>query len=123
MILEWPDFHGGDLKMPTCGFCKHGYNFPKGLTYVLIDGKVVYFCSSKCKKNWELKRDPKKTNWVRREKKGQNEEVTTEEVAEKIEIPEDVVEDKKEDKGGDGEKGGKKDGEDGGKKEDKSEKK
>jgi large subunit ribosomal protein L24e len=55
--------------MPTCSFCKKHYEFPKGLTVFLNDGKTVYFCSSKCQRNLALKRDPRKTNWVKRKKK------------------------------------------------------
>tara|TARA_B100001971_G_C17838115_1_gene357183 strand:+ start:182 stop:406 length:225 start_codon:yes stop_codon:yes gene_type:complete len=55
--------------MPTCSFCKKNYEFPRGLTVFLFDGKSLHFCSSKCKRNLALKRDPKKVNWVKREKK------------------------------------------------------
>ena len=55
--------------MPTCSFCKKNYEFPRGLTVFLFDGKSLHFCSSKCKRNLDLKRDPKKVNWVKREKK------------------------------------------------------
>jgi large subunit ribosomal protein L24e len=42
--------------------------FGTGLMYVKKDGKVFYFCSSKCKKNQLLlKRDSKKQTWVRKE--------------------------------------------------------
>lgn len=61
--------------MPTCTFCKENYEFPRGLTLILNDGKVLYFCSSKCHRNHKLKRDPKKVNWVRREKKGRTKKV------------------------------------------------
>lgn len=56
--------------MPTCSFCKKNYEVPRGLTVFTIDGRSVYYCSSKCRKNFNLGRDPKKVNWVRREKKG-----------------------------------------------------
>ena len=56
--------------MPRCSFCKEVYEWPRGMTLVLNDGKVLSFCSSKCQKNAALKRDPKKVNWVKREKKG-----------------------------------------------------
>ena len=56
--------------MPRCSFCKQVYEWPKGLTFVKEDSKVFYFCSSKCKRNFRLGRDPKKVNWVKREKKG-----------------------------------------------------
>ena len=56
--------------MPRCSFCKQNYEFPRGLTLVLNDGSINYFCSSKCRKNHQMKRDPKKINWTRRVKKG-----------------------------------------------------
>ena len=55
--------------MPRCTFCKEIYEWPRGLTLVLNDGKVLSFCSGKCQKNFNLKRDSKKVNWVKREKK------------------------------------------------------
>ena len=54
--------------MPICSFCKRQYNFPRGLTVYTTDGRIVYFCSSKCRKNADLKRDPKKVNWIRKRK-------------------------------------------------------
>jgi len=63
-------FQGGLLvKMPTCSFCKKHYDEPRGLTVFTFDGKAINFCSSKCKRNLALKRDPKKVNWVKKEKK------------------------------------------------------
>ena len=53
--------------MPRCSFCKQNYEFPRGLTLVLNDGNILYFCSSKCRKNQlRLKRDNKKVNWIRK---------------------------------------------------------
>jgi large subunit ribosomal protein L24e len=52
--------------MPTCSFCKRSYNFPKGLTVFQFDGKALHFCSSKCRKNFGLKRDPKKVKWIKK---------------------------------------------------------
>jgi ribosomal protein L24E len=56
--------------MPVCSFCKKSFNAPRGLTVFQFDGKAVHFCSSKCIKNTALGRDGRKTNWVRRIKKG-----------------------------------------------------
>lgn len=50
-----------------CSFC--GGNIPKGkgIMYVKADGKVFYFCSSKCKKNTlKLKRVGRKIRWTKR---------------------------------------------------------
>ena len=55
--------------MPTCSFCKKNYDNPRGLTVFTFDGKSVFYCSSKCRNNTKLGRDPKKTNWVKRERK------------------------------------------------------
>ena len=53
--------------MPRCSFCKQNYEFPRGLTLILNDGNILYFCSSKCRKNQlKLKRDNKKVNWIRK---------------------------------------------------------
>jgi len=54
--------------MPTCIFCKKNYSEHKGLTIFTLEGKSLSFCSSKCRRNFNLKRDPRKTNWVKREK-------------------------------------------------------
>ncbi|MDP1729157.1 MAG: 50S ribosomal protein L24e [archaeon] len=51
--------------MPRCSFCKQNYEFPYGLSLILNDGNIMYFCSSKCRKNAvNLKRDSKKVNWI-----------------------------------------------------------
>ncbi len=51
--------------MPRCSFCKQTYEFPRGLTLILNDGNIMYFCSSKCKKNaLELRRDNKRVRWI-----------------------------------------------------------
>jgi large subunit ribosomal protein L24e len=53
--------------MPRCSFCKQNYEIPRGLTLILNDGNILYFCSGKCRKNQLfLKRDNKKVNWVRK---------------------------------------------------------
>ena len=55
--------------MPTCSFCKKQYKEPRGLTLFTFDGKTIHFCSSKCQRNFNLKRDPKKVNWIKRNRK------------------------------------------------------
>ena len=38
--------------------------------FVKTDGKILYFCSSKCEKNMlELKRNPRKVKWIKKRKK------------------------------------------------------
>lgn len=57
--------------MPNCSFCKKSYHTHKGLTIFNIDGKSLFYCSSKCRKNANLGRDPKKVNWVRKGKESE----------------------------------------------------
>ena len=55
--------------MPVCSFCKGAYEFPKGTTVVQKSGDVRYYCSSKCRKNFEIGRVAKKIGWVRKKSK------------------------------------------------------
>jgi len=57
-----------------CSFC--GGEMPKGAgkMYVKSDGKIFYFCSSKCNKNYLLGRDGKLVKWTQRFKKIREEE-------------------------------------------------
>ena len=59
--------------MPKCSFCSVNYEWPKGLTYVLVDGTVLHFCSSKCRKNYELGRKNRKVKWVLKMKRSEEE--------------------------------------------------
>jgi len=58
--------------MPKCSFCGNTIEKGTGKMFVKKDGKLLYFCSSKCEKNMlKLRRKPIKTRWSRRyEKKG-----------------------------------------------------
>ena len=50
--------------MPKCSFCKKTYEIPRGLTFVLNDGTILYFCSGKCRKSWKMGRTSKKLKWI-----------------------------------------------------------
>ena len=56
-------------KPHICSFCGKEFSHGMGLMYVKTDATVLWFCSSKCRRNLDLKRDPKKVNWVKRKKK------------------------------------------------------
>ncbi len=43
--------------------------------FVKTDGTIFYFCSSKCQKNWNLKRDPKKVKWISKKQPSGKKEV------------------------------------------------
>ncbi|CAI9830744.1 MAG: 50S ribosomal protein L24e [Nitrosopumilus sp.] len=59
------------LLVKPCSFC--GRPVPKGSGTMLArnDGAVLWFCSSKCKKNSQsLRRDPRKLKWTAKHVKG-----------------------------------------------------
>jgi large subunit ribosomal protein L24e len=47
-----------------CSFC--GENIPQGtgIMYVKNDGRILYFCSSKCDRNTEMGRESKNKKWT-----------------------------------------------------------
>ena len=87
--------------MPKCTVCKKNYEFPDGLTFVHVDGRVLHFCSSKCRKNYEMGR--KKLKWVSKQRginkiEAVEEEKRTEKPEEKAEAKEKPAEKKEEKK-------------------------
>ncbi|RLE39652.1 50S ribosomal protein L24e [Candidatus Woesearchaeota archaeon] len=52
--------------MSRCDFCKKVIERGTGKIYVKSDGKILYFCSSKCEKNtFKLNRKSRETKWTR----------------------------------------------------------
>lgn len=50
-----------------CSFCGHEIPPGTGMSYVRRDGRVLRFCSSKCRKSMlEMKRDPRKLKWTKK---------------------------------------------------------
>jgi len=53
-----------------CSFCKENIEPGTGLMFIKRDGKIFYFCSTKCEKNMlKLRREPKRVKWVTKKKK------------------------------------------------------
>lgn len=49
-----------------CSFCGHDIPPGTGISYVRRDGRILRFCSSKCRKNrLKLRRDPRKLKWTK----------------------------------------------------------
>lgn len=48
--------------MHKCSYCKREYSPHQGVTLVLNSGTIVYLCSSKCRKNYYMKR--RKVRWI-----------------------------------------------------------
>ena len=56
--------------MAKCSFCGDTLEQGTGIMFVKNDGKILYFCSSKCKKNMlELSRKPIRMKWTKYYKK------------------------------------------------------
>lgn len=53
------------VRIDKCSFCGSEMPPGTGLTLVKNDGTLLYFCCSKCYKNYKLGRDPKRTPWSR----------------------------------------------------------
>lgn len=57
--------------MAKCTFCGEVMEQGTGKLFVQKDGKVLFFCSSKCEKNLlKLNRKPFRTRWSKRYIKG-----------------------------------------------------
>ncbi len=55
--------------MPTsfkCSFCDGRIAPGTGTMFVRRDGSILYFCSSKCERNFKLGRKPEKVRWTRK---------------------------------------------------------
>ncbi|MDH5448010.1 MAG: 50S ribosomal protein L24e [Candidatus Bathyarchaeota archaeon] len=61
-------------KSRLCSFCGHEFQQGTGQMYVKNDGTILWFCSSKCRKNsLKLRRDARKLKWTKyfgKEEKG-----------------------------------------------------
>ncbi|MEM2020955.1 MAG: 50S ribosomal protein L24e [Zestosphaera sp.] len=53
------------VRVDKCSFCGGDVPPGSGLTLVKNDGTLLHFCSSKCFKNYKLRRDPKRTPWTK----------------------------------------------------------
>jgi len=57
-------------RLLKCSFCGKTIEPGTGIMYVKEDGTILYFCSSKCRKNMLiLKRNPAKLKWTEKYKK------------------------------------------------------
>jgi large subunit ribosomal protein L24e len=54
--------------MVKCTYC--GKNIPQGegIMHVEISGRIINYCSSKCRKNRNMGREPGKMKWITKRK-------------------------------------------------------
>ncbi|MBR9679941.1 MAG: 50S ribosomal protein L24e [Candidatus Altiarchaeota archaeon] len=46
-----------------CDFCSKQTPPGRGIIFVRRDDKIFRFCSSKCERNWGMKRKPQRRTW------------------------------------------------------------
>jgi large subunit ribosomal protein L24e len=51
-----------------CSVCKANIPRGTGKMYVQNDGRILYFCKSKCEKNWSMGRSERKMKWAKKTK-------------------------------------------------------
>ena len=54
------------MRESTCSFCGKAYEIGTGIQIAKNDGNIIYFCSSKCRKNFNLGRSAIHTRWTQR---------------------------------------------------------
>ncbi len=47
-----------------CAFCGRQADLGKGTTIFAKDGTPTYYCSRKCERNAEMKRNPRERKWA-----------------------------------------------------------